>query len=388
MPKTQPKSKKTKESKLSLNELALLSERTKKFDPHATKEQLISDIRRVQEQFPDKFITRRYYRAYGKYSDGTWDKFFGTMEEFRGAAGLQLNRHQRKLERDIAKHNALDVFRDFYDVQIAPWAGKYEKVSKPGRIKTLVIGSDFHDIEADSFVLSVFIDTCKRIQPDIIVLNGDVWDLYEFSRYDKDPRKLRLKERFEFVRDEILRPLRAACPNAQVDLIVGNHEQRLMKHMAAATPHMSTLQELHGITFAKLLMLDQYEINLVSKMDLAAYQPKEIREEIRKNYKKYFDTIVVNHEGDEDYAMSSISGHTHKPKMLTKANEAMGPIWNLTTGCICVVDADYHQQKINAQQSFAIIHVDTEKHQAVPEHVMFTDYFAIVGGQYYFRKAA
>jgi UDP-2,3-diacylglucosamine pyrophosphatase LpxH len=375
-----------KESKPTLSQLALLSERTKKLDPTATPADLIKDLRRVQEMYPDKFITRRYYRAYGKYSDGTWDRHFGTMEEFRGAAGLQLNRHQRRLERDIAKHNALDIFSDFYEQQIAPWAGKYEKKFSNGRVKTLVIGSDFHDEESDPFVLSVFLDTCKRVQPDIIVLNGDIFDLFEFSRYDKDPRKVRLKARFEFVRDRIFKPLRRVCPKAQIDLIVGNHEMRLLKHLASATPHMFALHELHGITFAKLLMLDQHEINLVAKLDMSAYQPKEVREELKRNYKKYFDTIVVNHEGDEDYGMNSISGHTHRPKMLSKANEVMGPIWNLTTGSICKIDADYHGSKVNAQQSFAVIHVDTKHRQAVPEHIMFSDHMAVVGGQYYFRN--
>jgi hypothetical protein len=149
---------------------------------------------------------------------------------------------------------------------------------------------------------------------------------------------------------------------------------------------MIALSDLVGVTFSKLLMLDDYQINLICKSDLRAYKPTEIREEIRRNYRKYFNTVIINHECDEDYGMSSISGHTHKPKMVTKANEVMGPIFNLTTGCISKVDAEYHQQKVNAQNSFAIIHIDTEKRQAVPEHIMFTDHMAVVGGEYYFRK--
>jgi len=369
----------------SLAQQALLSERDKKYDPAATAEMCVLDLRGLQEANPDMFISRNFYRVHGTYSDKTWDQYFGTFEEFRKQAGLQLTRSQHQLEKHIAKHASLDVYRKFYVEEIMPWCGKYEKEFKSQRIRTMVVASDFHDQDSDPFVLSVILATCKRIQPDVVVLNGDVFDEYEFSRFDKDPRTINIKERYEFVRDRIFKPLREACQDAQIDLIIGNHEMRIMKHFADKTPNMRTLMDLMGFTLSKLLMLDDFKINLVSKVDLAAYKPTEIRDEIKKNFKKYFNTVVLNHEGDEDYGMSSVSGHIHRPRLQTKCNEAKGPIFNLTTGCVCKVDAEYHHQKVNAQNSFAIIHVDTLTEQAVPEHIMFTDHFAVVAGVYYFR---
>lgn len=91
-------------------ELPLMSER-KEFDPTATTEDLLADLRRVQALFDGKHITRNLYRLEGKYSDSTWDSKFGTFAEFRNQAGLELSRGQQALERQIAKHSSADVYR-------------------------------------------------------------------------------------------------------------------------------------------------------------------------------------------------------------------------------------------------------------------------------------
>lgn len=383
-PKETPAS--TPAPKQSLYARAVMSERTKKADWSASKEDCIEDLRQVQKEYPDSFISRNFYRVNGKYSDSTWNQHFGTFAQFRRSADLELSRSQQHLEKKIARHAHLDVYREFYTSEVAPWVGKYERKHDNGRIKTLVIGSDFHDVESDEFVLSVFLDTVKRVQPDVIVLNGDVFDMYELSRYDQDPREFRIKERYDFVRERIFKPLREIAPDTQIDFIVGNHEQRMLKLLADRTPAMKVLIDLMGITFSQLLGLDEWKINLISKNDFAAYSSKEMHEEVKRNYRRYFDTVVVHHFGDEQYALSSVGGHTHKPKMTTMANEAVGPVWQITTGAICKIDASYHEQKVNAQNGFAIVHIDTYERSAVAENILFGKKFTVVAGKYYFRK--
>jgi predicted phosphodiesterase len=375
-----------KPKKQSLKDLALLSERAKKFDTNATKSDVVADLRDVARNHPDVFVSRNFYRVNGKYSEKTWNQFFGTMEEFRSEAGLQLSRHQRQLEKYIAKHAALDQFRNFYTEEVEPWVGKHEKPSVKDGIKKIAIASDFHDLETDLFCLSVFVKTCEREQPDIIVLNGDIFDQYEFSRFDRDPRKMDIRKRFEFVRDYIFTPLRTVCPNAQIDLTIGNHEQRILKLLSSRTPEMIALMDLAGITLAQLLQLDQFEINLVSKMDLAAYTMPEIRNEIKRNFKVYYNTLAVNHVGEEDFGMCTITGHHHTPKLSTRVLQKSGSIWHLALGCMCKKDADYAQTKMGWQQSFAICHVDANAEQAVVNHVMFNDDFVVVNGFIYYRN--
>lgn len=179
------------QKKLTQAERALLSEKDKKFDPNATAEDCIDDLRRLQGKFPLKHITRNFYRINGNYSDSTWNAHFGTFLEFRRQAKLELSRTQHNLERQIAKHASADHYRSFYKEQILPYYGKYILSAKTrGRFKTVVSASDFHDIDTDEFCLAVFIDVIRRIQPDVIILNGDIFDNPSFSRHMVDPRSI------------------------------------------------------------------------------------------------------------------------------------------------------------------------------------------------------
>jgi len=368
-------------------ETELLSEEPKKFDPHASTEECIEDLRRVQEEHPDNYITRRFYRKYGQYSDSTWDSKFGTFQEFRRQARLELSRGQHKLEHNIAKHASLDIIRGFAETEVMPWCGKYERGNEPGRWKTIMVASDWHDEETDPFALEVFLDSVKRIQPDRIVLAGDVFDCFEFSRFDVDPRRFNAAGRMAFVRDNIFAPLRSVS-QAQVDLLAGNHELHLLRHMSERTPEMRTiLSDFMGITFADMLGLPKFEINLVCKSDLTAFKAADLRTEIQKNYKSYWDTLTIHHYADDkfQFGTSSIAGHSHKPRFITSANVPMGGLWCLTLGCMSRIDNSYTDCNRN-QNSFAIVHIDTHNKQAIPEHIVFTDNAAMVGGKLYVRK--
>lgn len=300
-------------SKLPKRLRSLLSERQKKFDPDATSDQCIDDLRRVQKEFEGCHISRTDYRNHGKYSDATWSRHFGTFEGFREAAGLELTRHQKSMERHIAKHSSIDHYRDFFRSEILPYINKYEKKEKPGKLKTVMVASDIHDRECDRFSLSTFIEICRIKQPDNIALNGDIYDLKEFGRYSVDPRDYDIKGRFDFVDKNIFAALRNACPDAQIDLIAGNHEMRLLKLMADATPNVRVLlSDVLEIGFSQIFGLDKYEINWVSKFDLGAYNKSDINNEIKKNYKIYYETFVLAHIPDKRLKnMSGSNGHHH-----------------------------------------------------------------------------
>lgn len=375
------------ESKSTQAERALLAEQAKKFDPQATTEDMIQDLRRVQNRAPALFITRNHYREHGKYSDQTWVNRFGTFHEFRSEAGLQSHRGAQRIEKKIALHAARDRYRGFAEVEILPWVGKYEQDHAAPGLKRILVGSDFHDQAADPFVLGVFLETAERVQPDVIVLNGDLFEFAEFSRFDKDPRRINVRAAFDFVRERIFKPLREVCPKAQIDFLIGNHDLRVLRHMADRTPYLVPLLDLMGISLAKLFGLDDHQINLVSKADLSAYMPKESKEELAKNHKVYFKTLVVGHIPG-NYGLSSVGAHTHKPMFQCQTNELSGDYFQLTTGCIAAVDFDYVEGLNRYQQSFALFHIDPELRECVPEHIVFSHNYAVVGGIVYRRPAA
>jgi hypothetical protein len=51
----------------------------------ATRDQLISDLKKINKHFPDAKLSRDFYRAHGKYADKAYAKYFPTFKEFVAA---------------------------------------------------------------------------------------------------------------------------------------------------------------------------------------------------------------------------------------------------------------------------------------------------------------
>jgi hypothetical protein len=379
----------SKQNKISQAEMALLSEKEKKFDDSATQDDCISDIRKIQEKFPLKHITRNFYRINGKYSDSTWSRFFGTFHEFRRQAGLELTRNQHLLEKHVAKHASSDHYKEFFKKEVLPYHQKYNRkaTDKTGRFKTILVGSDFHDVDCDSFALSVFLDAAKRVQPDVIVLNGDVFDLYQFSSFAIDPRKADLKKSFDYVKKNIFSELRRLCPNSQIDFIIANHEYRLLKVMADKTPHMKVLlSDVMGLSVADVFGVKDYGINIIAKVDLSAFTNSEIMSEVRQNFEVYYDCFVAHHYKDLDFGLSGTNGHTHRPEQVIFRNYPMGIMTWTNTGCMSRTDAEYITGMPKWQQSFLLATVDRSTKKVIHNHVLIHEEFAIFEGVIYKRN--
>lgn len=375
-----------KAPKPSFSERALMAEQDKKFDPEATPIACIEDLRRVQKLFPFRHISRVAYRHEGKYSDATWNRFFGTFHEFRRQAGLELSRYQHQHERHIAKHASNEHYREFYCKEVLPYVGQYERRGKAKGIYSILSGSDCHDREADPFVLDVFIDTAKRLQPDVILLNGDVFDMYEFSRFDIDPREVAIKERFDFVKGRIFAPLREACPDSQIDINLGNHEWRILKLLADRTPHLKVLlSDVMGLTLDDVFGVHEFEINLNCKWDLAAFIKRDIEKQVKENYIVYWDAFVAAHIRDFGFGLSGTSGHTHRPETKTSRNLAAGNTTWTTTGSIARTDAHYIEGLDKSMNGFGIFHVHPKSREVVAENILIPGDFAAVAGTYYHR---
>lgn len=356
-------------------------------EPDVTKQDLINDIKRLQEEFPSKTITRDFYRKNGSYSEKHWVDKFGIFATFKREAELTESKEEARFNRAKSKHRELDIYRRFFSEEVLSYHRKYEKSDKDERYKTLVIGSDFHDIHSDTFVLSVFIRTCEMLQPDIIVLNGDVFDLYEFSHFDQDPEQCDLEKRFNFVQTHIFKALRKACPDSQIDFIIGNHELRLIKMLASKHPALRIL--MAGplkLNLSKIFGLDEFEINLVTKYDLPSFI-KTIDTEKAENFKKYYGCFVVTHKGDYGFQMSGTSGHTHRPKLGIGYNEALDYLttWNVT-GCIKKTYAEYVEGPNKWMNGFGIVHIDVVDKVVNQIPILIPGNFAVIEGVRFVRN--
>ena len=349
----------------------------------ATAAEVVEDLRSIVLANPEKVISRNYYRVNGKYSESAWSQHFGVFSEFKRQAGVVLTRQQHAHERAIAKHASVDHYRAMATDR-ADWGDRYARPSGK-RYKTLAVCSDLHDKEIDPFSLRVWLDTLKRAQPEHVVFGGDLFDLPEFGKYGVDPREWDVVGRIEFAHNEILGPSRDAAPSAEMDVIEGNHEARMLRQLADATPALrAVLSDLHGFTVSKLFGLDRFEINYHAKSDLASYTKQEFGKELQNNYKVYDDAFMVHHfPQGRNMGIPGVNGHHHRHVVWNQFNVTYGAYEWHQLGSMHRRSASYCEGEY-WHNGFALVHIDTQTKAVNIEYIPVTDH-AVVGGQWYFR---
>lgn len=346
------------------------------------KPELIELLKEMWRASPDTPITRDRFRAHTGLADSTWNKHFGTFLEFRRQAGLEMNRNQHAVERQLAKHVSVDHYREFNDR--SSFADRYLR-NTDKKVKVIVGCSDLHDIEIDRFYLRTLIEGCRIVQPDIINLGGDIFDLPEFGKYSVDPREWDVVGRIKFVHEHILKPLREACPNAQIDFVEGNHEFRLLRHLADATPALkAVLSDLLSLTVPKLLGLDEFEVNYIARADLAAWSKHDQDKEVAKSYIIYDDAVLVHHHPHaKNWGLPGWNGHHHSWKVEHCKHALRGAYPWMQLGCGHALKAPYTEGEFWSM-GFNICHVNTETKSVNMEYIQVTD-MAVVGGVYFHR---
>jgi hypothetical protein len=350
----------------------------------ATRDECVNEIRRLVEAHPSGFITRNRFRVESNLAESAWNAHFGTFSEFRRQAGVVLSRHAHRLERDIAKHASVDRMREMTQEK-REYAGRYKR-PVDRRWQTALIGSDIHDMHCDPFWRRTFIDMARRAAPEVIVLNGDIYDLPEFSKHTRDPRDWTPQDRIRWVW-KFLGDLRAAAPDAEIQFIEGNHEFRLLRHLAEATPAMLVLlADLHGFTVSKLLGLDQFEINLVARSDMTAFNERDIKQQLRRNYTTLWDgALLFGHFPEmRNMGVPGASGHHHKHIVWTEYSPKFGPYEWHQIGCGHRREASYCNGERWAN-GFLLAHCDTQTKRTQFEYVDVSHNAAMIGGKHYVR---
>ena len=358
-----------------------LSENTNKYKANYTKEDCINELRQIAEANTEQVITRNFFRNKSQISESTWNRFFGTFAEFKKQANITLSRHAQGLEKQIAKHASKDNQRKMNEIKLS-YEGNYKKpVDK--RWQSIVVGSDMHDIFCDKFYRFMFIEAIKRVKPEKVILNGDIFDLTEFSRFTQDPREYKPVERIKWVHN-LLADIRNACCDTEITLIEGNHEFRLLRHLTEATPALVTvLSDLHGFTIPKILGIDEYEVNYVARMDLSAFGESDINKEMRKNY-FIANNQVLFHHFPEGFAMgyAGVNGHHHKHTVRIAYSPIFGTYEWHQLGSGHAREASYCSGE-KWSNGFAIIHLDTKQKLTQFEYIDTTHQFCIMGGKFY-----
>ena len=218
--------------------------------------------------------------------------------------------------------------------------------------KMLVL-SDIHFPYHDKQALMVALRTGKQENVDSILLNGDILDFYQLSKFTKDYRKPSVKAELDIFRF-FIDQLKQRFPDAAIYYKLGNHEVRLdrwIKHNAQMFDGMLDLEHLINFKEANITYLkDNIGVKL-GKLNII--HGHEVRANgslvniARTYYMKTNSNIMLGHWHQvQEFTTKTLNGDLHGA-------------W--ATGCLCKLDADYTYGINSWSHGFAIVELTDAK---------------------------
>lgn len=211
----------------------------------------------------------------------------------------------------------------------------------------IAVASDFHVPFHDTKAVEAFLDYCADVQPNMIVINGDLVDMYMLSRFAKGEGRNPMTEIEEA--KNILERIVATCNKSQVYYVIGNHEQRLEKTILTKAPELASLIE----DIFSIFKLDN--IGVIGCGSVTLNDNLVFKHGTLLGAKSGLSAIKEM----ENAYMSGATGHTHRLAKYIARKAGRKFIW-LETGCLCSMEPEYMLNP-NWQQGFAMIQIENRK---------------------------
>jgi predicted phosphodiesterase len=230
--------------------------------------------------------------------------------------------------------------------------------------EVVVFGSDMHFPYHDIQAIESFLWMVQQIQPDRVVLNGDIADFFQLSRFNLSGDRIdSLQEEIDMA-NEFRRLVRAKAPNAVVDETEGNHDSRVITYVHK---NAQALKSLHALKPEALFRYRELEINWHPGAGFL----------LRKHFLVKHGSFVRGEAGASAKAefmaagISGISGHTHRLAPYKKSGYTPRVWWE--QGCLCRLDPDYIIGKPNWEQGVMVGEFSTKTDSFVLHPVPFLD---------------
>lgn len=162
--------------------------------------------------------------------------------------------------------------------------------------------------------LELIISIAEDIGVDRIIINGDLADFYNISRYAKNPDVQATLEDELFSVQEFLIDLRKRFPKIEIMYIFGNHEQRLNSYIADKCKPFWNIVRLPSQLNLELLKIDFIEYN-------RKYQLEKTNLFIQHSPPSYSENAAMTslkRKSDTSF----IYGCTHRIQHATKTGES------------------------------------------------------------------
>lgn len=369
--------------------------RASKSKARPTTEDLLADLVRCAEDkatnpfWKFKTLSRKRYALYGHFPLEHVFEQFGTFDHARQVAGLEDKPGTRLKKRARAEASKREHASRYLTRYVLPYVCRRPLV-RDARVRLVVSISDTHATFLDPFTWHAFLCTIRDLAPDVVYLNGDIFEGSEISSHPKIPGwTVPFQLEIDFAREMFRQIREVAGPKPRVIWGAGNHGlDRIARYLTQVAPAFSGLRSLR---FDKLVDLEGLDIELAQGGTIASPRGTENDAPGRLLfgcYRVHHGTKLGQNPALEELraaGCSGQSGHVHRASLVYAANEQQrGLSWmTLPMGCTDRAGRAYmHGICTGWQRGFGVAWIGPEG-QVRQTPIVTDDGFAVVDGHCY-----
>lgn len=203
-----------------------------------------------------------------------------------------------------------------------------------GRQRILLL-SDIHLPYHDPKSVQTAIKYGKQEGCTMVIVNGDLLDFYQLSRYERDPRKRKFADEIEAGR-QFFQVLRYHFPNAQIIYKLGNHEERYEKWLFLKAPELLGFREFE---LDILLRLGEMKVHYIRDKRIIKAGKLNIlhghETQSRSGGVNPARTMALKNKEN------TIVGHFHRKSEHISSSLTNDMTICYSTGCLCELSPDY-----------------------------------------------
>lgn len=244
----------------------------------------------------------------------------------------------------------------------------------------VVFLSDLHFPYHEQALCDAALDLIADLKPHRVVLNGDLVDMFQISRFNKSHEREGELQADIDLRNDYVASVRDAAGTAVLEELEGNHDHRIRSYVSQNAKPLQSLRALQPA-------------NLFNHKELGVRWHPGCGFMLRRNFLVKHGNRVSSVPGGtaRSEAManmcSGISGHAHRAERFHKAGSGGRLEWNVT-GTMSRLDADYVQGVPDWTQGIAIGEFSTRTEAFLVTQVPWMDNALRFGAARYGAVAA
>jgi len=217
-----------------------------------------------------------------------------------------------------------------------------------------LILADLHIPYHDPLAVEAALSYGDKFHPDLIVILGDLIDMYDISPFIRKPRGFNLRGELKQTR-QFLEDLRARFPTAKIVYLEGNHSLRLERYILK---NAEKLYDLLDGFLPQLLHLDSLNIEYMSgPIRIGALWHLHGHEKMRGGNPEYITNVIWKNIHDH-----FIVGHWHREQQKIFKRIDGTTFWGGAVGHLSDPAKAEYAKVNNWTQGFATVEFDDSGH--------------------------